>query len=94
MRFIKSILYEEMPLGDGEGCVYFDGSTGNTLVLDGIALDVLNCFETERDLEEATDMLLEKYEGERSVIQNDIKELVNRFVENGLLKKAEKETVG
>jgi hypothetical protein len=57
-------------------------------------LDVLNCFETERDLEEATDMLLEKYEGERNVIQNDIRELVNRFVENGLLKKAEKETVG
>jgi len=91
MKYKKNLSFEEMPLGQGEGCVLFDGGTGNTIVLDDIAFDVLRLFDRERSEEEAVDLLLEKYEGDVGRIRNDVKELIDRLVENGLLQITEKE---
>lgn len=91
MRFIKNDIHEEIPLGDGEGCVFFDVHTGNTMVLDEVAIDVLDCFKMERDPENVIHQLSKKYLAERSTIESDVNEFIYKLLQNGLLKVVEEE---
>lgn len=93
MKFIKSEVYEEISLGKEEGCVFFDCDTGNTIVLDDVATDILDCFKNGRDPESVINLLSEMYEEERSVIESDVKELIGRLTENGLLKVVEESKI-
>ncbi len=82
---------EPTPLGEDEGVVFFDSATGDVHILDGVAADILMCFEKEQDVEKTIDMLTDMYDEGRSTIESDVKEFIELLVDKGLLVVGENE---
>lgn len=68
-----------------EGTVFYDGDTGNTNILDGVAADIMNCFKESGEPEKVIEMLAEIYSAEKNEIRNDVLEFIPQLVEAGLL---------
>lgn len=72
-------------LGNEEGIVIYNSNTGDTTVLDEIAAAVFQCFATERKLEDAVQELAEQYDASLETLREDVGELVNQLIEQGIL---------
>lgn len=92
MKYIRKSTLEPTPLGEDEGLVLFDSETGDVHILDGVAADVLTCFETEEDLDKTIEALCQMYDEERSVIEEDVRVFVRQLTEKGLLVSREEQT--
>ena len=75
---------EKVPLGEDEGLVFFDGSTGDTHVADEIAADILDCFGSGREVDAVVADMLERYDGDPEQVAADVRAFTAKLVEKGL----------
>ncbi len=85
MKLKKREALEEISLGNDDGSVFFDSETGNTYVLDDIAVNILSFFNTVNEPEKVINMLQEMYNEDSNKIKKDFYIFLDQLIKEGLL---------
>jgi len=91
MLHIKEGL-ELIELGEEDGTVIFDGSTGDSVILDPVGADIMRCISKTNEIEDVISELTEIYTGDPEIIRRDILSFVKECMEHGILCESDQPT--
>ncbi len=82
ITFSQSVFAQEV---DGE-MVLLDMESENYFGLDEVGTAIWQAMQENENLQEVFEVLMEQYEVEAEVLQNDLSEFVDKLLESGLVK--------
>ncbi len=82
ITFSQSVFAQEV---DGE-MVLLDMESENYFGLDEVGTAIWQAMQENESLQEVFEVLMEQYEVEAEVLQNDLSEFVDKLLESGLVK--------
>lgn len=84
-KYVFNDKLQELPLGDGEGTVFYNPEKEKTHVLDEVARDVIEMFKIPSTIEEAVNKLSEMYDEDKAVIEKDVKDFAAEAIEENII---------
>ena len=76
---------EFIELGEEDGTVIFDSATGDSVVLDSVSNDIINCFKEHHEIDDVVAALADIYDASIEVIKKDVVPFVEECLEKGIL---------
>ena len=86
VTFAETVFAQEV---DGE-MVLLDMESENYFGLDEVGTSIWQAMQEKETLKEVLDLLLEQYEVEEEMLENDLSDFVGKLVESGLVKVEER----
>ncbi|RLA69293.1 MAG: PqqD family protein [Epsilonproteobacteria bacterium] len=86
VTFADTVFAQEV---DGE-MVLLDMESENYFGLDEVGTSIWQAMQEKETLKEVLDLLLEQYEVEEEMLENDLSDFVGKLVESGLVKVEER----
>lgn len=84
-KYVFNDKLQELPLGDGEGTVFYNTEKEKTHVLDEVARDVIEMFKIPSTIEAAVNKLSEMYDEDKAVIEKDVKDFAAEAIEENII---------